>query len=126
MQAFELELYVAVPASVVLYEFHTEKNDIGFDIRYRAGTADDVRPRSISEFEAPYERHVVAYARHNATSFEVADEVTAIDPGVYVFRWDNTYSWMRRKRVLYKVMVQPPHTGVLPDDGVAADGPLVS
>ena len=86
-QAFELVLPAHKPNSVVVWEFRTRKNDIGFQ-----ATFDDV-------VVLPY-RRCASHVRTIHGTFEPGERV-----GTCRLTWDNSYSWRRGKTLSYRAAV---------------------
>ena len=86
-QAFELVLPAHKPNSVIVWEFRTRKNDIGFQ-----ATFDDV-------VVMPY-RRCASHVRTIHGTFEPGEQ-----RGTCRLTWDNSYSWRRGKTLSYRAAV---------------------
>ena len=98
-----IEVNVQVPGTCLKWEFKTEENDIGFCL---------YRQRNIEELHGPHsgddEDDVIPF--HRVNSHLVPEDGMVVVPkiGRYIFKFDNTYSWYRNKRVMYRIEVLPP------------------
>ncbi|XP_789550.2 SEC14-like protein 2 [Strongylocentrotus purpuratus] len=85
--SLELTYNVTKPDSVINYEFRTQDNDIGFGIKFIAedGT-----------------KTVIAESQHlNCHRCPETGTIELKDPGTYVVKFDNSYSWTRSKKLFY-------------------------
>lgn len=79
------------------------ENDIGFNL---------YRQRNIEELQGPNsgddEDDVIPMHRVNSHLVPEDGFIVVQKAGKYVFKFDNTYSWYRSKRIMYKIEVIPP------------------
>lgn len=107
-ETFELSIPVNAEGSILKYWFKTDGLDIGFEVILNT----DVN----SAVVVPYERvesHV-----------EVVQEEKgpfAIESGALVLRWDNSYSWLRGKRLTYSVELEYPDDATILKSEVTHD-----
>lgn len=107
-ETFELSIPVTAEGSILKYWFKTDGLDIGFEVILNT----DVN----SAVVVPYERvesHV-----------EVVQEEKgpfAIESGALVLRWDNSYSWLRGKRLTYSVELEYPDDATILKSEVTHD-----
>ncbi|GAB1602630.1 SEC14-like protein 2 [Argonauta hians] len=99
----EIPIEVTQPGSLLSWQFTTVDCDIRFEVHRmcQSGGADPRDEECDSVVVVPeqqVESHFVP---------EVTDIVCS-EPGTYVFRFDNTHSWIRSKHVLYQINVQSP------------------
>ena len=92
--SFELPVMVSKPGTTVHWVFHTK----GYDIRFGIARG---RPGSNREF-------LVANTTYAPDSPQQG-KIVFPDAGDYFLVWDNTYSWIREKNVVYSVDI------ILPD-----------
>ncbi|XP_071944286.1 SEC14-like protein 2 [Antedon mediterranea] len=91
----ELKYNVAKPGSVIRYEFKTHDHDIAFGIK-RVG--------------AENEKVVIQKTqRYNSHMVPEDGEVILDEPGQYVVKFDNTYSWTKTKTVSFFIELLEPH-----------------
>lgn len=96
-----VEAVVKVPGSVLSWEFSTKGFDIKFGVHY-LGTEEE------AEAQGPKYRgeEIIAIERKEGVSREVAEgEILAEKVGVYLLLWDNGYSMLRSKTLVYKYEV---------------------
>ena len=98
-----IEVEVPKSRSTLKWEFKTAENDIGFNL---------YRQRNIEELHGPNsgddEDDVISMHRVNSHLVPEDGLIVVQKPGKYVFKFDNTYSWYRSKRVMFKIEVIPP------------------
>lgn len=96
--SFELPLMLSKKGTVVHWVFHTK----GYDIRFGIAKG---RPGADREF-------LVANTSYAPDSPQQG-KVTLPDTGDYFLVWDNSYSWIREKHVLYSVEIVLPELTVM-------------
>jgi len=84
-ETIPLEINVSTPDTVLSWEFQTENHDIGYSIFYEG------------------KEEVVPFSRVDSQLKEVKGSIICRHPGRYVIAFDNTYSRLRAKSVLYKI-----------------------
>lgn len=98
-----IEVNVQEPGTCLKWEFKTEENDIGFCL---------YRQRNIEELHGAHsgddEDDVIPLHRVNSHLVPEDGMVVVQKVGRYIFKFDNTYSWYRSKRVMYRIEVLPP------------------
>lgn len=91
--SFELPLMVSKPGTTVHWVFHTK----GFDIRF-----------GIAKGRVGTKREFLVANTSYAPDAPQQGKVTFPDAGDYFLIWDNTYSWIREKHVVYSVEIVFP------------------
>jgi hypothetical protein len=114
-----VEVTVEKPRSTLKWEFKTTENDIGFNL---------YRQRNIEELQGPNsgddEDDVIPLRRVNSHLVPEDGMVVVQKPGKYVFKFDNTYSWYRTKRVMYKIeVIAPPEVKAIKSSGSRKETP---
>ncbi|XP_071371774.1 SEC14-like protein 2 isoform X1 [Centroberyx affinis] len=106
---FQLEYDITAPSSLLRWQFASDGADIGFGVyrRTREGGAQKVADML----------QVLPSERYNAHLVPEDRSLTCPEPGVYVLRFDNSYSFLQSKRVSYKVEVVPPPDGQMQSRG---------
>ncbi|XP_022106083.1 SEC14-like protein 2 [Acanthaster planci] len=90
----ELKYDVGKPGSILRYEFKTESHDLAFGIRRIAEDGGKV--------------DVLKKQRYNCHLVPEDGEISLQEPGRYVVRFDNSYSWIKAKTLLYLVELLEP------------------
>ncbi|CAH1232412.1 SEC14L2 [Branchiostoma lanceolatum] len=93
-----LEVDVKTPGAVLRWLFKTEDCDIGFGVYKQLGSSN--RYQDMEE--------VVPCSKHNSHLILTDGELLCEEPGKYVVRFDNSYSWVRSKTLRYSVEVLEP------------------
>uniref|UniRef100_A0A7M4EHK9 SEC14 like lipid binding 2 n=1 Tax=Crocodylus porosus TaxID=8502 RepID=A0A7M4EHK9_CROPO len=96
----QVEYEILFPGCVLRWQFMSDGSDVGFGVylktkigeRQRAGDMTEVHPTQ----------------RYNAHMVPEDGSLTCSTPGVYVLRFDNTYSYLHAKKVSYTVEVLLP------------------
>ncbi|XP_047740579.1 SEC14-like protein 2 isoform X2 [Hyalella azteca] len=88
----KLSFTTTEPNSVIKWEFETEDYDISFGI-YKQDFPDD---------------HLVAPHRVNSHLVPEEGEVVCPSPGTYIVQFDNSFSYLRAKKLHYSVAVLKP------------------
>ncbi|CAG07787.1 unnamed protein product, partial [Tetraodon nigroviridis] len=96
----QLDYEILVPGCVLRWQFATESADIGFGVF--------LKERKGERKKATQMREVVPSQRYNAHLVPEDGSLTCQQPGVYVLRFDNTYSIFQAKRVSFTVEVLLP------------------
>ncbi|XP_060563002.1 SEC14-like protein 2 [Ruditapes philippinarum] len=97
----QLEYEVHEPNSVIRYEFQTDGYDIGFGV---------FRKKSKERMKASEMDTILSTQRSNCHLVPEDGAVECDLPGIYVIRFDNTYSWARSKKVYYLIEVLEPES----------------
>ncbi|KAG5281348.1 hypothetical protein AALO_G00071130 [Alosa alosa] len=92
-----LEYEMLIPGSVLRWQFASDGADIGFGVFMKAKLGEWQRASQMKE--------MVASDRYNAHLVPEEGSLTCADPGVYVLRFDNTYSFLRSKTVSFTVEI---------------------
>ncbi|XP_052799680.1 SEC14-like protein 2 isoform X1 [Mya arenaria] len=92
----QLEYEVHKPNSALRYEFLTEGYDVGFGV---------FRKSSRERLKAGDMETVLPTQRSNSHLVPEDGAVECDIPGIYVVRFDNTYSWARSKKLHYLIEV---------------------
>ncbi|XP_078522129.1 SEC14-like protein 2 [Lissotriton helveticus] len=96
----QLEYEILFPGCVLRWQFKSDSEDIGFGV-YRKTKAGE-RQKAVDMIE------VVTTDRYNAHLVPEDGSLICNDPGVYVIRFDNTYSYLHSKKISYTVEVLLP------------------
>ncbi|XP_051777513.1 SEC14-like lipid binding 8 [Erpetoichthys calabaricus] len=99
----KLEYEILFPGCVLRWQFCSEGADIGFGIFMKTKSEERQRVGDMVE--------VVPNQRYNAHLVPEDDSFTCQEPGVYVLRFDNTYSLFHSKKVSFNVEVLLPDRG---------------
>ncbi|GIY63319.1 SEC14-like protein 2 [Caerostris darwini] len=94
---FPVELTVTDVGSTLSWEFQTENYDIGFSVWFRP--------------EGGIAEELVPLQRVNCHLVPEDGMLVCDKPGKYILKFDNSFSWCRRKHILYQVHVTPPNNG---------------
>ncbi|KXJ29102.1 SEC14-like protein 2 [Exaiptasia diaphana] len=97
----EIVKEIETPGSILSWEFRTQEHDIGFGIFLCSPTLDD---QDDMDDVLPIQR-VNSHLSPEIGSFECECS------GKYVIRFDNTYSWVRKKTVEYSIDISIPSEG---------------
>ncbi|KAL2092133.1 hypothetical protein ACEWY4_011931 [Coilia grayii] len=97
----QLEYEVLLPGSVLRWQFSTEEADIGFGVFVKARLGEWQRAAQMKE--------VVHSDRYNSHLVPEMGSLTCTEPGVYVLRFDNTYSFIRSKTISFTVEILHPN-----------------
>ncbi|XP_068613353.1 SEC14-like protein 2 [Brachionichthys hirsutus] len=97
-QQFDYE--ILFPGCVLRWQFATESADIGFGVF--------LKDRKGERKKAAEMRAVVPSQRYNAHLVPEDGSLTCERPGVYVLRFDNTYSILQTKKISFTVEVLLP------------------
>ncbi|KAM4635020.1 SEC14-like protein 2 isoform 2-T2 [Polymixia lowei] len=98
---FQLEYDITTPSSLLRWQFASDGADIGFGVYRRTqegGSQKDMLQILPSE-------------RYNSHLVPEDSSLTCPEPGLYVLRFDNSYSLLQSKKVSYTVEVLPPLDG---------------
>ncbi|XP_069136588.1 SEC14-like protein 2 [Argopecten irradians] len=95
----QVDLTVTEPDSAIRWQFITEGYDLGFGVYKR--TKD-------SRQKAHEMEEVIPSKRVDCHMFPEDGSVIIQDPGTYVVRFDNTYSWTRSKKIYYIIEMLEP------------------
>ncbi|KAI0240332.1 SEC14-like protein 2 [Lamellibrachia satsuma] len=93
---FDIKFPVAEAGIVLRWLFTTDEYDVGYGVFCCTSDA----PND--------EQEVVPITRANAHFVPEDGTVVCPKPGKYVFRFDNTYSWMTNKKVYYELELMEP------------------
>ena len=91
------------PRSTLKWEFKTADNDIGFGL-YRQRNIEELKGVNSGDDEDD----IIPLHRVNSHLVPEDGAIVAEKAGKYVFKFDNSFSWYRKKRVMYKIDVVPP------------------
>jgi len=89
---FEKKVEVTEKNSLILWEFSTEDNDVGFGIYYEKGEERE---------------EALPVKRYESNVEMIRDLLVANKTGTYILCWDNTYSWTKRKFLQYHFNMLP-------------------
>lgn len=96
----QLENEILFPGCVLRWQFASEGADIGFGIFLKTRLRERQRAAEMTE--------VLPNQRYNAHLMPEDGSLTCTEPGVYVLRFDNTYSLMFAKKISYTIEVLLP------------------
>lgn len=96
----QLDYEILFPGCVLRWQFASEGADIGFGVFLKAKMGEWKKAAQMEE--------IVHNQRYNAHLVPVDGSLTCERPGVYVLRFDNTYSIFQAKRISFTVEVLLP------------------
>ncbi|XP_062273451.1 SEC14-like protein 2 [Scomber scombrus] len=96
----QLDYEILFPGCVLRWQFATEGADIGFGVFIKAKMGEWKKAAQMEE--------VVPNQRYNSHLVPEDGSLTCERPGVYVLRFDNTYSFFQAKRISFSVEVLLP------------------
>ncbi|XP_070759972.1 SEC14-like protein 2 isoform X2 [Enoplosus armatus] len=96
----QLDFEILFPGCVLRWQFATEGADIGFGVFMKARRGEWKKAAQMQE--------IVPSQRYNAHLVPEDGSLTCERPGVYVLRFDNTYSIFQAKRISFSVEVLLP------------------
>ncbi|KAJ8385956.1 hypothetical protein AAFF_G00177770 [Aldrovandia affinis] len=96
----QLEYEILFPSCVLRWQFASDGADIGFGVFMKNKMGERKRAGQM--------REVLPSERYNAHLVPEENSMTCADPGVYVLRFDNTYSMFQAKRISLTVEVLLP------------------
>uniref|UniRef100_H2UMV9 SEC14-like lipid binding 8 n=1 Tax=Takifugu rubripes TaxID=31033 RepID=H2UMV9_TAKRU len=105
----QLDYEILFPGCVLRWQFATESADIGFGVF--------LKDRKGEWRKAAQMQEVLPSQRYNAHLVPEDGSLTCEQPGVYVLRFDNTYSIFQAKRVSFTVDVLLPDHMPSPEAG---------
>ncbi|XP_033268637.1 SEC14-like protein 2 isoform X4 [Orcinus orca] len=96
----QVEYEILFPGCVLRWQFMSDGSDIGFGIFLKTKVGERQRAGEMTE--------VLSNQRYNAHLVPEDGTLTCSDPGIYVLRFDNTYSFIHAKKVSFTVEVLLP------------------
>lgn len=96
----QLEYEILFPGCVLRWQFMSEGADVGFGVYLKTRIGERQKAGEMAE--------VVRNQRYNSHLVPEDGTLTCQDPGIYVIRFDNTYSILHSKKVNYSVEVLLP------------------
>uniref|UniRef100_G3UA36 SEC14 like lipid binding 2 n=1 Tax=Loxodonta africana TaxID=9785 RepID=G3UA36_LOXAF len=96
----QVEYEILFPGCVLRWQFASDGADIGFGIFLKTKMGERQRAGEMTE--------VLSNQRYNAHMVPEDGTLTCSDPGIYVLRFDNTYSFIHAKKVSFTVEVLLP------------------
>ncbi|XP_078523370.1 SEC14-like protein 2 isoform X2 [Lissotriton helveticus] len=99
----QLEYEILFPCCVLRWQFMSDSADIGFGVFKKTKTGERQKAGDMIE--------VVTTDRYNAHLVPEDGTLTCTEPGIYVLRFDNTYSYLYSKKISYTVEVLLPDRG---------------
>uniref|UniRef100_A0A8C9JQ00 SEC14 like lipid binding 2 n=1 Tax=Panthera tigris altaica TaxID=74533 RepID=A0A8C9JQ00_PANTA len=96
----QVEYEILFPGCVLRWQFMSDGSDIGFGIFLKTKMGERQRAGEMTE--------VLSNQRYNAHLVPEDGTLTCSDPGIYVLRFDNTYSFIHAKKVSFTVEVLLP------------------
>uniref|UniRef100_A0A8C0TJ61 SEC14 like lipid binding 2 n=1 Tax=Canis lupus familiaris TaxID=9615 RepID=A0A8C0TJ61_CANLF len=102
----QVEYEILFPGCVLRWQFMSDGSDIGFGIFLKTKVGERQRAGEMTE--------VLSNQRYNAHLVPEDGTLTCSDPGIYVLRFDNTYSFIHAKKVSGDGLTQhrSSHSGV--------------
>ncbi|KAG5272399.1 hypothetical protein AALO_G00165100 [Alosa alosa] len=98
--SFQVESEVFCANSMLRWQFASESADIGFGVFLKTKGSDSQKVADLTE--------VLPSERYNSHFVPEDGSLTCAEPGVYVLRFDNTYSLLQSKKVSFSVEVLTP------------------
>ncbi|XP_061226460.1 SEC14-like protein 2 isoform X2 [Neopsephotus bourkii] len=96
----QVEYEILFPGCVLRWQFRTEGADVGFGVYLKTKAGERQRAGAMTE--------VYPNQRYNSHLVPEDGSLTCSTPGIYVLRFDNTYSYLHAKRLSYSVEVLLP------------------
>ncbi|XP_040504197.1 SEC14-like protein 2 isoform X3 [Gallus gallus] len=96
----QVEYEILAPGCVLRWQFKSEGADVGFGVYLKTKVGERQRAGDMTE--------VLPTQRYNAHMVPEDGSLTCSTPGIYVLRFDNTYSYIHAKKVSYSVEVLLP------------------
>ncbi|XP_030074698.1 SEC14-like protein 2 isoform X2 [Microcaecilia unicolor] len=96
----QVEYEILFPGCVLRWQFMSEPSDIGFGVFLKTKVGQRQKAGEMTE--------VITSDRYNAHLVPEDGTVTCSEPGIYVLRFDNTYSFLKSKKVNFSVEVLLP------------------
>ncbi|CAL1296154.1 unnamed protein product [Larinioides sclopetarius] len=94
MSAEEIEIQVKEPGFLIEWEFEIQNRDIEFGIYFKDNTE---------------KRHpIIPLKKVDEEEFTETGNYRAENAGTYILVFNNSYSWMRSKDIIYRVVVKNP------------------
>ncbi|XP_038619702.1 SEC14-like protein 3 isoform X1 [Tachyglossus aculeatus] len=100
----QVEYEILLPGCLLRWQFVSDGADIGFGVFLKTKMGERQRAGEMTE--------VLPSQRYNAHMVPEDGTLTCPEPGVYVLRFDNTYSFVHAKKISFTVEV------LLPDEGM--------
>ncbi|KAM5200407.1 SEC14-like protein 3 isoform 3-T3 [Hipposideros larvatus] len=100
----QVEYEILFPGCVLRWQFSSDGADIGFGVFLKTKMGERQRAGEMTE--------VLPSQRYNAHMVPEDGSLTCSEAGVYVLRFDNTYSFVHAKKISFTVEV------LLPDEGM--------
>ncbi|NWW50328.1 S14L2 protein, partial [Pedionomus torquatus] len=96
----QVEYEILFPGCVLRWQFRSEGADIGFGVYLKTKVGERQRAGEMTE--------VYPNQRYNSHLVPEDGSLTCSTPGIYVLRFDNTYSYLHAKKVSYSLEVLRP------------------
>lgn len=97
---FECKVPVKKPRSTIRWEFQTKDYNIRFGVLYQKVSLDKIQNTPPDE--------LLAVENVECHILPETGELLCEKAGQYILHFDNTYSWLTSKHLLYKVIVEEP------------------
>eukprot|EP00041_Stephanoeca_diplocostata_P007981 m.114663 g.114663 ORF g.114663 m.114663 type:complete len:507 (+) comp17119_c0_seq1:172-1692(+) len=103
-----VDIEIKSSGSVLCWDFMSKAKDVGFKLEYSSpANAAAAATESKKKQKGKQDREViVALERYDCHVVPESNNHICTQTGVYHLVFDNSYSWMRSKQILYKVVVQ--------------------
>ena len=98
---FRLDFKVTEPGSILHWHFRTEEHDIGFGVFHRS---DGQINGKLNE--------IIAVDKRESHLMPEDGFYTCNENGVYVVKFDNSYSWTKSKKLHYQIGLTPSSEGL--------------
>uniref|UniRef100_A0A8C3JRI8 SEC14-like protein 2 n=1 Tax=Calidris pygmaea TaxID=425635 RepID=A0A8C3JRI8_9CHAR len=96
----QVEYEILFPGCVLRWQFRSEGADVGFGVYLKTKIGERQRAGEMTE--------VYPNQRYNSHLVPEDGSLTCSAPGIYVLRFDNTYSYLHAKKVSYSVELLRP------------------
>ncbi|KAF6278465.1 hypothetical protein mRhiFer1_014990 [Rhinolophus ferrumequinum] len=96
----QVEYEILFPGCVLRWQFMSDGSDVGFGIFLKTKMGERQKAGEMTE--------VLPNQRYNAHLVPEDGSLTCTEPGIYVLRFDNTYSFIHSKKVSFTVEVLLP------------------
>lgn len=93
--ALKLNYEVKAPGSILSWQYRSLDHDIGFGVFFS-----EVEKKSSKDLQ-----EMIPTERRNCHMIPEEGSILCEKPGIYILRFDNSYSWTRNKKILYNVEI---------------------
>lgn len=115
--AFELPILIHKPNTILQWVFHSQDYDIDFYITGKEGSnvvQDETEVVDGEENEEEEEEEIpdLLESQRYAATVPHEGQLTIPEAGMYYIVWDNSYSWLREKHIVYSIELVFPEPTV--------------